>query len=415
MAKKPDAPAPSNPVVVSTGTPDPTGIGSPLGLAVGTGATISANSVGPYGIVNPTGSSGPYGIVNPGASGPYGVTAGNLVSPGIFDHMRNLSSLTVGHSTSSGILRIPQTGSLLVSENDQQKLRSLETEIGRLRDDLGEQSRALKTEKTNAAEHKKREAKLTKTVEELEKKRKLAFLLDRVAPEVAHGLLNGDKLAAEFLKSEPRTLFAMSVDIRRSTELMLKARSPQLFAEFITDLCNGLMEIVMRHHGVVDKFTGDGILCFFPEFFSGPDAGYFALAAADACHAAFGSHYRARRNSFQSVLRDVGLGIGIDYGSCHLVQVAGGLTIVGSPVVYACRLGGAPAGTTLLNQPAYERISEKHGGVVLVNETSIEIKHEGPLVAYSAAMSRTASYKPQEPAWMALLGPDQQASKEGDA
>ncbi len=90
----------------------------------------------------------------------------------------------------------------------------------------------------------------------------------------------------------------------------------------------------------------------FPEFFSGKDAGYYALAAADACHATFEKHYRAHRNSFRSVLKDVGLGIGVDYGECHLVLVAGNLTIVGSPVVYACRLGGAPAGLTLLNQPA---------------------------------------------------------------
>jgi len=38
------------------------------------------------------------------------------------------------------------------------------------------------------------------------------------------------------------------------------------------------MNIVRKHFGVVDKFTGDGILCFFPEFFCGLDAGYYALA-----------------------------------------------------------------------------------------------------------------------------------------
>jgi class 3 adenylate cyclase len=149
----------------------------------------------------------------------------------------------------------------------------------------------------------------------------------------------------------------------------------------------------------VDKFTGDGILSFFPEFFSGKDAGYYALSAADGCHSIFQKHYRAQRNSFRSVLKDIGLGIGVDYGECQLVQVAGSLTIVGSPVVYACRLGGAPAGKTLLNQPAYEVISERHGGLVLLDETSIEIKHEGVLVAYAATLSRR-DYKPVQPAWI---------------
>ena len=282
---------------------------------------------------------------------------------------------------------------------DQEKVRSLQNEIRRLEDSLKTTASELQKEKVTAAGHMERETKLKSTLSELTKKQQLAFLLDRVSPEAADVLLDSEPLRTEFLSSEARLLFAMSVDIRRSTDLMLKARTPQAFATFITNLCNDLMDVVRNNHGVVDKFTGDGILCFFPEFFSGKDAGYYALAAADACHATFNKHYRAHRNSFRSVLKDVGLGIGIDYGECHLVQVAGNLTIVGSPVVYACRLGGAPAGLTLLNQPAYEIISERHGRCVLLEETSIEIKHEGVLVAYTANLSRT-TFAPLRPAWI---------------
>jgi class 3 adenylate cyclase len=281
---------------------------------------------------------------------------------------------------------------------DQEKVRSLQDEIRRLEDNLTKTATALQKEKDTAAGHKEREAKLSSALSELETNQQLAFLLDRVSPEAANVLLDSEALRKEFLGDEARPLFAMSVDIRRSTDLMLKARTPQAFALFITKLCRDLMDVVLSHNGVVDKFTGDGILCFFPEFFSGKDAGYYALAAASACHATFAKHYQAHRNSFTSVLKDVGLGIGVDYGDCHLVQVAGSLTIVGSPVVYACRLGGAPAGITLLNQPAYEVISERHGGHVLLEETSIEIKHEGDLVAYSATLAR-ATFVPSPPAW----------------
>lgn len=282
---------------------------------------------------------------------------------------------------------------------DQEKVRSLQNEIQRLQDSLKTTASELQKEKVTAAGHIERETKLKSTLSELTKKQQLAFLLDRVSPEAAGVLLDSEPLRTEFLGSEARFLFAMSVDIRRSTDLMLKARTPQAFAAFITKLCNDLMDVVRKNHGIVDKFTGDGILCFFPEFFSGKDAGYYALAAADACHATFDKHYRAHRNSFRSVLKDVGLGIGVDYGECHLVQVAGNLTIVGSPVVYACRLGGAPAGLTLLNQPAYEIISERHGGCVLLKETSIDIKHEGVLVAYAATLSRS-NFAPSPPAWI---------------
>ena len=284
---------------------------------------------------------------------------------------------------------------------DQGKVRSLEDEIRGLRDDFQTMAHDLQQEKTTTAEHKRRAEELTATLDKLRKKEQLAFLLDKVSPKAAEVLLDSERLRAEFLGPDPhpRPLFAMSVDIRRSTDLMLKARTPQAFATFITGLCKDLMDVVRNNHGVVDKFTGDGILCFFPEFFSGKDSGYYALAAADECHGTFNKHYRAHRGSFQSVLKDVGLGIGVDYGECHLVQVAGNLTIVGAPVVYACRLGGAPAGKTLLNQPAYEAISKRHVGCVLLDETSIEIKHEGVLVAYAATLSRS-NYDPAPPAWM---------------
>ena len=286
-----------------------------------------------------------------------------------------------------------------LSYPDQEKVRSLQTEIHRLEDSLKKTASELQKEKVTAAGHMERVTKLNSTLSELTKNQQLAFLIGRVSPEAADVLLDSDPLRTEFLSSKARHLFAMSVDIRRSTDLMLKARTPQAFATFITNLCSDLMDVVRKNHGVVDKFTGDGILCFFPEFFSGKDAGYYALAAADACHATFDKHYRAHRNSFTSVLKDVGLGIGVDYGECHLVQVAGNLTIVGSPVVYACRLGGAPAGLTLLNQPAYEIISERHGGLVLLKETFIDIKHEGILVAYEATLSQS-NFTPSPPAWI---------------
>lgn len=318
-----------------------------------------------------------------------------------FDFFKNYPASNV----SSGVYTFGNFGEGLASianpqsYPDQEKVRSLQNEIRALEDKLKTTAVELQKEKATAAGHRERETSLTLTLDELTKKQQLLFLLDRISPEAADVLLDSEQLRDAFLGSEARPVFAVSVDIRRSTDLMLKARTPQAFSKFITGLCNELMDIVRNNHGVVDKFTGDGILCFFPEFFSGRDAGYFALNVANACHVAFNKHYRAHRNSFSSVLRDVGLGIGVDYGDCHLVKVAGNLTIVGSPVVYACRLGGAPAGLTLLNQPAYEIISERHGGCVLLEESSLEVKHEGVLVAYKATLSRSA-FTPSPPAWI---------------
>ena len=152
---------------------------------------------------------------------------------------------------------------------------------------------------------------------------------------------------------------------------MLKARKPEKYAEFVTQLTRQLIKEILESFGVFDKFTGDGILAFFPDFYSGKDAGFHAASAALRCHQIFQSHYREHRTSFISILQDTGLGIGIDYGRLHLVQVSGALTVVGPPVVYACRLGGAPAGSTYINQPAYEELSNNYGNYLHFEETTL--------------------------------------------
>jgi len=99
------------------------------------------------------------------------------------------------------------------------------------------------------------------------------------------------------------------------------------------------------------------------------------------------------------VLEDVGLGIGLDYGAVHLVQMAGGLTVVGVPVVYACRLSGAPPNLTLANQPAFEVISDRLGASCFISETSLDIKHEGKMLAYEVRINGR-EFKPLLPEWM---------------
>jgi len=275
------------------------------------------------------------------------------------------------------------------------KTRELEGEITRLR-----QERDRLLSKLNDADKlQSTVAKLESTVEDLSKKEKLAFLLPKVNGVAQKLLYKSDEFQKEFLDEEnDRHVFVMSVDIRRSTELMAKARSPQEFAIFMTDLCAELVSIVKDNYGVVDKFTGDGVLAFFPDFFSEDDAGWYAVSAADLCHKVFQEKYKAYRTSFRSVLADVGLGIGIDYVVARLVQMVGNLTVVGIPVVYACRMSGAKAGTTLLNQPAYEMLNEKFSPYCFFKETEIDIKNEGLTLAYEVRRSGKR-YDPKGPSW----------------
>lgn len=275
---------------------------------------------------------------------------------------------------------------------------SLEAEIRRLSELLATQIQTVLAEKKDAEGKDKRIAELNKTLEELRQRESLAFLLNQVHP-AAQPLLEADEtFRNSFIESKDCTGFVLSVDIRRSTDLMLKARSPEQFATFIGDLTSQLTEVVLESFGVFDKFTGDGILAFFPDFYSGEDAGFHALTVAKRCHEVFEKHYREYRSAFTSIIQDTGLGIGVDFGRLHLVQVAGAITVVGSPVVYACRMGGAPAGITLLNQPAFEVLSDKYGLYFSFTETSLDFKHEGKTLAYAVSPS-SKTYIPEAPEW----------------
>lgn len=286
----------------------------------------------------------------------------------------------------------------------------LENELRELRQEVEQKSQALFEERASNKESEQRIQELDEAVKKLGQRERLAFLLSQVHPAARRLLERSDAFRDRFLLPGECTGFVVSVDMRRSTDLMLKARRPEQFSSFISSLCQELAGIVLNSFGVFDKFTGDGILAFFPEFYSGPDAGYYALSAAERCHAAFESHYEAHRTAFNSVLRDVGLGIGVDFGKFNLVQVSGGLTVVGTPVVYACRMGGAPAGLTLLNQPAFEVISERYGGRFYFEETEILLKHEGPTLAYRVR-SNSRTFEPALPDWMSE---EQDAVKKDD-
>lgn len=241
-------------------------------------------------------------------------------------------------------------------------------------------------------------ADLETKLKTLAQEQKLAYLLVRVEAAAQSALLVDNELSKQF-EQDSCEAFLLSIDIRKSHDLMAKAIEPKEFARFIHTLCSRLSETIKQHHGVFDKFTGDGILAFFPKFYSGPDAAMLAVQAAAQCHAVFHEEYEKHKDGFSTVHADAGLGIGIDYGAVTLVRDFGGLTVVGMPVVYACRLSGAPAGMTLLNRQAYRLVVADYGAYCSFEEEKIEIKHEGNIVGYRPIM-REKQFTPEKPDWL---------------
>ena len=227
------------------------------------------------------------------------------------------------------------------------------------------------------------------------KKMNLLRLTSSIHPKAADVILEDNNELLKMFHSENETLNAiLSIDIRRSTDLMLNANSSDDFASFITDLCEGLKNIVITNLGVFDKFTGDGILAYFPLFYSGEDAVYRCCITSQLCHAYFSAHYKNNRSKFKICLK-TGLGIGIDYGYAKLVRINEEPTIVGAPVVYASRFSNAPSGHTYLNQSAYQALKDKD---IILSEIDIEIKNQGIVTVYDLTELGISDVK--EPDWL---------------
>lgn len=223
------------------------------------------------------------------------------------------------------------------------------------------------------------------------------FLRSRVHSG-AYYALKSKKYIEKFFDQDILT-FVMSIDIRKSTEMMLKVRKSEYFGWFLAMLCKDLEEIVKRNYGIFEKFTGDGILAFFPEIFSGEHAGYYAARAASECHEAFSKRYKESHDMFDLVMIDVGLGIGIDFGKARLVAMANSFAIIGTPVVYACRFGTAPAGNTYTNISAYVEMRNKFDGSIDFTAVEFSIKHIGSIMAYATTLAST-DFIPSDPCWI---------------
>lgn len=288
----------------------------------------------------------------------------------------------------------------------------LDNEINRLNNERSNLINKLKDAEDEIKKHKRSKSeieearrkqqedldKFKELNEEIQKKLDLGSLLTQVNNEARLKLFQDKNFLSLFTDTKNCNSFVLSIDIRRSTELMLKAKIPELFERFIVELSDKLSQIIIQNYGIFDKFTGDGILAFFPNFFSGEDAGLMALKSAIECHKVFNDHYKSNRHCFISVLTDIGLGIGVDYGNTYLVKMGGAYTVIGTPVVYACRMSGAQPGDTLLNQPAFEIIFKDYKQYFNFSEVTITIKNEGSTLGYKIT-SNGSKLDIKKPKW----------------
>lgn len=135
--------------------------------------------------------------------------------------------------------------------------------------------------------------------------------------------------------SEMRSVCVLFLDIRGFTA-MSRTRSAHETVALLNDFFATMVEIVDRHHGIINKFLGDGFLALFGAPLADPAASVNALAAARAMLEAVDEWNRARP---AQALR---IGIGIHAGEA-VTGTVGSLqrkeyTVIGDTVNLAARL-----------------------------------------------------------------------------
>jgi class 3 adenylate cyclase len=207
-----------------------------------------------------------------------------------------------------------------------------------------------------------------------EERARIADLLESHAPPDWEERFRKNELLDAIIDHEPIQMFVMAADIRSSTILMKEAVRFERFAFIMDKFVTAVRRGIRRSGGWFDKFTGDGFLAYWIVQ-SGPDDDYhehFVQAAGNIVHTAHtlvDFFHRLVledfRNNSRNLPQGVGLSMGLDAGPGYLVQIAGELTVVGSPVVGAVRM------VTAAEQPREiianvflgERIREEQEGV----------------------------------------------------
>lgn len=168
-----------------------------------------------------------------------------------------------------------------------------------------------------------------------------------VAPPVIEALLRENAAALGGTEQDATILFA---DIRNFTTLTARQGARETVS-FLNSYFSRMVDVVREHHGIVDKFLGDGLLAVFGVPFSFDGEADQAVQAALAMQAAVAP--------LEWAGAPVRIGIGISSG----VVIAGNVgstermdyTVIGDPVNQAAKL---------------QDISKKSGcGVVLTEAT----------------------------------------------
>ncbi len=152
-----------------------------------------------------------------------------------------------------------------------------------------------------------------------------------VSPEVMGKLMD----LKPDLRSENKNVCVMFLDIRNFTGFAEK-RSPEEVVEYLESLFEFMIEIVNRHHGIINKFLGDGFMAVFGAPLSDGKDCVNALKAAQEILA------RVQQEVEAGTILPTTVGIGLHAGQAVTGSIGSALrreyTVIGDVVNLAARI-----------------------------------------------------------------------------
>ncbi len=134
-------------------------------------------------------------------------------------------------------------------------------------------------------------------------------------------------------------------DIRRSQDLMTYAVDHKNFSERMVQFIVKTRELIEKHGGFFDKFTGDGFIVYFNEAVCRRvDLNYvesFLGFIEDEINFASPFFKEWERSIRKRPTAGIGLAIGADIGNIKFEDIQDHLVAVGEPIVWAARMASA--------------------------------------------------------------------------
>ncbi|RLC99163.1 MAG: hypothetical protein DRI77_03430 [Chloroflexi bacterium] len=195
-----------------------------------------------------------------------------------------------------------------------------------------------------------------------------------VSPDVVREILSRSETAPLELGGEQREITVLFIDVRGFTTFS-ENLSPRRVVDILNRHLACMAEVILEHGGMVDKFTGDGLMALFGAPLPRRDHAIQAVRAAVALQAC------AQEVNDDDALR---YGIGIHTGEAVVGNVGSrrrlDYTAIGDTVNLSCRLESVAApGQILISRTTYEQVR----GEVQAREigpVSVKGRHEAVVV-----------------------------------